>query len=428
MHPLLRPLYTAATSLVRGLAAVAPEGDTKLVRTFRARRDILARYERWADAERDPDRPLLWMHAPSVGEGLQARPVLELVRENYPLAQIAYTHFSPSAERFAAGLRADFVDYLPFDAPSDGERVLEALRPAALVFSKLDLWPILAERAARRHIAIGMISATLPARSRRRTRLGRALLRDAYSRLDAVGAIDAEDADRLVDLGVRADVIQVTGDTRYDQVWDRAERCDRESSLLAPLASDRPTMVAGSTWPADERVLLPAVARARVSVPDLRLVIAPHEPTPAHLAALESRCAAVGLRSTRLGHLDNSDPDVIIVDRLGVLGDLYGVADFAFVGGGFHGAGLHSVLEPAAYGTPVIFGPRTGGARDAELLVARGGAVITPSEGPMAERMVEWARDASVRRDAGARARAVVKEGLGAARATYELVRGLLPD
>ena len=367
------------------------------------------------------------MHAPSVGEGLQARPVIDLIRSEYPRAQVAYTHFSPSAERFAAGLDADFADYLPFDTSADSDRALDALSPSALVFSKLDLWPVLAERASRRNVRIGMISATLPARSGRRTILGRALLGDAYARLDAVGAIDREDADRLLDLGVRPDVMRVTGDTRYDQVWERAQRCDPRSALLAPLMSDRPTIVAGSTWPNDEHVLLPAFTRAREVVAGLRLVIAPHEPTPQHIAALEARAAASRLSTARLGAQGN-DVDVIIVDRVGVLGDLYGIADIAFVGGGFHAAGLHSVLEPAAFGVPVIFGPRTGGGRDAELLVARGGAIVAASEIPMADRIASWVRDPSARAEAGARARAVVEGGLGAARATYNLVRTLLPD
>ena len=428
MHPLLRPLYHGAGTLATGLAHFVPSGDAKLIRTLRARKDILARYERWGARDRDRARPLLWMHAPSVGEGLQARPVLELVRAEHPRAQLAYTHFSPSAERFAAGLDADFVDYLPFDTNADATRALNALEPSALVFSKLDVWPLLAELAARRGVRTGMISATLPARSHRRSRVGRALLGDAYARLDAVGAIDQEDADRLIDLGVRPAVIRVTGDTRYDQVWERARRSDRRSPLLAPLAGERPTMVAGSTWPSDERVLVPAFARARRLEPDLRLLIAPHEPTPEHLAGLEGRLSAAGLRGARLAAAGDSDPDVVIVDRVGILGDLYGVADFAFVGGGFHGAGLHSVLEPAAFGAPVMFGPRTGGARDAELLIVRGGAAIAATDGAMADRIVEWVRDPVARREAGSRARALVEAGTGAARATYELVRTLLPD
>jgi 3-deoxy-D-manno-octulosonic-acid transferase len=367
------------------------------------------------------------MHAPSVGEGLQARPVLQILRAEYPRAQIAYTHFSPSAARFAGTLGVDFTDYLPFDTGPDVRAALGALRPSALVFAKLDLWPLLAAGAAARGVRLGMISATLSARSARGGPLGRALLSDAYALLDGVGAIDQADAARLVRLGVRESVIRVTGDTRYDQVWERAENVDRRAPLLIGLADGRPTIVAGSTWPADDDVLLPAFERAFRMRSRVRLIIAPHEPTATHIDAIARWASKAGLRSARLGIESAPAADVVIVDRVGVLGDLYALGDIAYVGGGFHGAGLHSVLEPAAFGIPVLFGPRHEGSRDAALLIARGGGATVASTSALADQLGVWLADSGRRADAGARARGVVADGLGAARATYELVRALLP-
>jgi 3-deoxy-D-manno-octulosonic-acid transferase len=426
VHPALRPAYSGVGYLARALAAAAPDGGGKFLRTLRARRGIDDRYREWA-GHRDSNRPLLWMHAPSVGEGLQARPVLRLIRSRRPDVQLAYTHFSPSAERFARGLGADFTDYLPFDTATDSRTALDSIQPSALVFAKLDLWPILVEEAASRGVRLGMISATLAARSGRGSRLGRALLGDAYGRLDAVGAIDEADAERLVTLGVREEVIRVTGDTRYDQVWERAQGVDRATPMLAALAGDRPTLVAGSTWPADERVLLPAFERARASDPRLRLIIAPHEPHAAHVDAILAWARRAGVAYARLGDEAARRADVIVVDRVGLLGDLYAVADFAYVGGGFHRAGLHSVLEPAAFGMPVIFGPRTGGSRDAERLLARGGGARISSSTGLAGRLEQWRADPAEAVRAGAAARATVADGLGAADATCELVMRLLP-
>ena len=105
--------YDAAGQLARALAVVAPSGDAKFLRALRARRGIRARYAAWARSGRDRSRPLLWMHAPSVGEGLQARPVLQLARAERPDLQLAYTFFSPSAASFARGLTVEFADYLP---------------------------------------------------------------------------------------------------------------------------------------------------------------------------------------------------------------------------------------------------------------------------------------------------------------------------
>lgn len=423
---MLRPFYAFAVEVARFAASVAPERDGKFWRSLGARKGIQERYTAWGAAHRESARPLLWMHAPSVGEGLQARPVIERLRASRSDLQLAYTHFSPSAERFAHSLGADFVDYLPFDSMADARATLDALRPTALVYSKLDVWPALTREAAQRGVALGLISATLAAQSARRSRLVATVLRDAYARLDAVGAIDQDDAARLLALGVRQAALEVTGDTRYDQVWARAQRVDRAGSLLAPLASRRPTVVAGSTWPADETVLANAWRSVRRQIPHARLIIAPHEPEPAHLASIERWAAADRMSIARLGGDDARTADVVLVDRVGVLGDLYALASAAFVGGGFHEAGLHSVLEPAAFGAPVAFGPRCERSRDAMLLAKAGGGIAAPSATALAGALIGWLRADENRRAAGDRAMAVVRSGLGAADRSTRLVERLL--
>ncbi|HET7564077.1 MAG TPA: glycosyltransferase N-terminal domain-containing protein [Gemmatimonadaceae bacterium] len=427
-HPpaLLRFAYESAARAASAAAYVAPRGDAKLLRALRARRGIRARFAAWGASARTAERPLLWMHAPSVGEGLQARPVLQRLRAACPDVQIAYTFFSPSAEAFARGIGADFIDYLPFDSTADARAALDALCPTALVFSKLDVWPSLAREASHRGVRLGLVSATLAAGSGRRHPLASALLRDAYARLDAVGAIDADDAERLVELGVRRDAICVTGDTRYDQVWSRAHSVDRNGQLLVPLRSHRATLVAGSTWPADDAVLLPAWRELHGAVPSVRLIIAPHEPTAAHLEPIERWARASTLRVARLGVPDATTADVVLVDRVGVLGELYALADVAFVGGGFHAAGLHSVLEPAAFGAPVLFGPRHQASRDAGLLIACGGGASVDTTHALGERLHDWLTRDDARRRAGDAARALVQHGLGAADRSLALVERLL--
>lgn len=422
----LRLGYELVARVARSAAALAPPGDAKLVRALRGRRGVRGRFEAWGRMERAPARPLLWMHAPSVGEGLQAKPVLELVRQRHADVQLAYTHFSPSAVNFAKSLDVDFRDYLPFDTEGDGVAALDALRPTALVFAKLDLWPTLVRLAHGRGVHLGLISATLAADSSRGSFFGRALLRDAYARLDAVGAIDEEDADRLVALGVRRDAIIVTGDTRYDQVWARARSVDRNAPLLAGLRSDRLTIVAGSTWPADEAELLTAMGRIIASNPNVRFIVAPHEPTAGHVTAVERWATRERLTIARLGTHDAATAPIVLVDRVGVLAELYALADIAYVGGAFHAAGLHSVLEPAAFAAPVLFGPHHQGSRDAHLLLARGGAYSVAGASALTARFDAWLRDAESRRSAGLRAQSLVHEGVGAAERTYGLMEGLL--
>lgn len=425
MHPLVALPY-AAFGAAAALASRLPlPGNGKAIRALRARRGLITRFETWGRTSRDPARPLLWMHAPSVGEGLQARPVVQRLRADHPDWQVVYTFYSPSAERFAASVGADFAEYLPFDTAANAERLLTALRPSAIVFAKLDLWPHLAEHAAQHGVPLGMIAATLAEGSGRRGVLARALLGDAYAALNAVGTIAEGDGARLAELGVRPERIVVTGDTRYDQVHARATAVDRESALLAPLASARPTLVAGSTWPADESPLRAAWREVRRDAPDARLIIAPHEPDRAHLDPIRAWAREDGLSLATLGDADASH-DLVLVDRVGVLGELYALGSAAYVGGGFHAAGLHSVLEPAAFGMPVIFGPRHANSRDASLLLECRGGFAAGNADELARAIIIALTETDTRLHAGASARALVVAGLGASERSADLIERLV--
>jgi 3-deoxy-D-manno-octulosonic-acid transferase len=436
MNAALRAAYHVAGAVATGAADAATlvPGNAKWLRALRARHGVIAHYTAFGAAGRDRSRPLLWMHAPSVGEGLQGKPVLELVRRQYPEYQIAYTHFSPSAEPLAAGFRehglVDFAAYLPWDTGSAARDVLAALLPAALVFVKLDVWPVLTASAAAAGVRLGLVSGTLSAHSGRRSSWGAALLHDAYARLDAAGAISPDDAARLQALGVSAGALSVTGDTRYDQVWERAALVRRDGPLLRKLGdAGRETIVAGSTWPPDEDVVLDAWLAARRSTPGTRLVLAPHEPAPHRIAALERWAASHDIRAARLDGAATGIgdvPDLVLVDRVGVLGDLYAIASIAYVGGAFHSAGLHSVLEPAAYGVPVVFGPQHGGQRDAALLLSAGAAATVRDATACASVFRGWLTNPASRRAAGDHARAVVESGLGAAQRSATLVERLM--
>lgn len=425
MNSLLRIPYAVVGAATDALVRIAPAGESKFARGLANRRGLIERYEQWATKSRDRARPLVWLHAPSVGEGLQALPVIELLRAKRPDVQIAYTFYSPSAASFARTVGADFADYLPFDTFAHAHSIVSAISPSALIFSKLDIWPALTETAAAARIPVGVISATLPESSGRRGMLARALLGDAYAAIDQVGAIDEKDAERLREQGVRADRVRVTGDTRFDQVWARAQR--PPLPIVQALRSARPTLVAGSTWPTDEEHLLPAWTRIRDKIPDARLIIAPHEISREHLGAVERWAGASSLRLSRVDDAAASNADVILIDRYGILGDLYALADVSFVGGGFHSAGIHSVLEPAAFGSPVLFGPRNERSREASRLVVAGGGATIKGEADLSIRLDDWLGSASSRELAGALARRFVETGRGAAERSYELITALLP-
>ncbi|HVH68523.1 MAG TPA: glycosyltransferase N-terminal domain-containing protein [Gemmatimonadales bacterium] len=428
-------IYRLGIRLAQRALPLVARFDKKLARGLDARRGVTQRLAAWARSLRDPRRPLVWVHAPSVGEGLQAKPVLEALRAEAPHWQLAYTFFSPSAERLARTLPVDVADYLPLDRPGEVRAALEALQPTALVFSKLDVWPELTLAAAARGVKLGLISATVAPHSSRLRWPARGWAEPAYRALDRIGTISEEDGRRLEELGARRAVIEMTGDTRYDSVAERAERFDRTRDPFARLAiapAGTFTIVAGSTWPADEAVVLPAFADFLAQVPTARLILAPHEPNPDHLAGIMQRAAAAGLpRPVRLSQIEHqSHAPVIVVDRVGILADLYALAAIAFVGGGYHRAGLHSVLEPAVFGVPVAVGPHWHMSRDAALLIERGGAVALAADGrhPLHSQWLVWHHDRAARVRAGAAGKALVREGRGAAERTTRLVRRLVEN
>lgn len=440
-------LYEAALGVARPLfhGAAVVHGDTD--RAVRGRRESLLRFERWGASGRDPDRPLVWVHAPSVGEGLMAQAIIAALREARPDIQIAFTHFSPSAERIAQDVGADVAGYIPWDTRGPVRRALAALRPSALAFVRTEVWPVVTREARHGGARLFLINAVLSEDSGRLSWLGRTFLESVYRRLDGVGAVSEDHAARYERLGVPPGAIRVTGDARFDQVSERVaargllelrrrrsgegNAADLEAAL-AGLTDDlatvfrllgdptRFTLVAGSTWKSDEEVLVPVLGVIRRER-RVRVVIAPHDPSPSHLSALEERLERAGLRHARLGALVSAGgaasrvPDGIIVDRLGLLADLYAIADLAYVGGGFRSAGLHSVVEPAALGVPVLFGAKHGNAREAAVLARRGGGFVVEGAGDVEARIRSLDADRSALAAAGAAAASYVEEETGAA-------------
>lgn len=422
--------YRALARLGAALAPALALADSKIAAGHRGRREAEWRLRRWAEASRDQARPLVWLHASSVGEGLQAESVLTELRAALPQAQYAYTHFSPSAAALARRLPVDVADYLPYDLPGTAERLLDALSPSLLVFSKLDLWPELATRAADHGATVAIIAATVSPGSGRLRWPARPLLRAGYAAVSAAGAISAEDGERLHRLGVPLERISVLGDPRFDSVVARVRAVEADHPLFR-FGRGAPTMVAGSTWPGDEAVLLEAFARLRAGRPDARLILVPHEPTPSHMEAVDRRALRAGLPPpVRLGAAERPVP-LLLVDRVGVLAAMYGGGTMAYVGGGFGRAGLHSVLEPAAWGLPVAFGPRWRQSRDAALLLEAGAAVALPegnrdlAVAALQRTWEEWIANEPRRRDQGGRAGQVVERGRGAAQRSAEMLRGL---
>jgi len=444
------------------------KGQSKLARGLRGRRNSHERLIAWGRGLRPVERPVVWAHASSVGESIQARAVIDVLRRRMPGLQVVFTYFSPSAEGVCGDFPAEICAFLPWDLPEVLGPVLDALQPSVIVFTQREVWPSLAAAAAAREVPTVLIAGTMPKGAGRSSAPGRILLGPAFRSLRAVAAVSKEDAERLVLLGVRSDRVTVTGDPGIDAARERVAGIDREALHLRifgdgrgpvegnhpvegndPIEGRGPILVAGSTWPSDEEVLVPALARVRESVPGLRIVLAPHEPDGYDFPGLGRRLAADGWTTALLAEGEGTGEaegtaearrggtglgaDAILVDRVGVLAELYTLSSVAYVGGGFRTRGfrkrgLHSVLEPAAAGVPVLMGPGHGGSLHATRLLAAGAARVVADADSLAHALREWVEPRGKNEDPGQHAMDYIENHRGSAGRTADLISQFLPQ
>ncbi len=302
--------------------------------------------------------------------------------------------------------------------------MLDAVRPRLLVLSRADVWPELVWAALARGLPVALVGAAVrPGSGRLRWPLRR-VFRSLYQGLAYVGAASPPDAARLLGLGVRQEVLDVTGDPRHDQVLERVPDW-KAVRPLAAWSAPGDVLVAGSTDLQDESLLLEAMAALGSRRPAARLILCPHQPSSRRTERLLAQARRAGITALpwRDGPLDGDAP-CVIVERMGILADLYLLGALAYVGGGLGSRGVHAVIEPAACALPVVVGSR-GHSADVTRLLAAGGAVALPSRN-QAPALVElwdsWLEDVPARHRAGLAARRALTAG-AAPRTARRLLR-----
>ncbi|MCR4438413.1 MAG: glycosyltransferase N-terminal domain-containing protein [bacterium] len=377
----------------------------------------------------DRTAPRLWIHACSMGEFEQARPLIAAARERIPNVAVLLSVTSPSVrDHITEGAECDVVTYLPLDTLPGARRFIRIARPQIGVVVRHDIWPNHIAALRRSRAPAVLIDASLSAKICPGRWSGRVVGRLLYSSFDYILATSAAEAERLRAVAGAGPTIIPVGDTRYDQVKRRSMENDKVRDLQHYFgACAQPVFLAGSTWPADERHLLPAL-RSLCGELGLRVIFVPHEPGQEHLAELERQLAAQGLASLRLSvwrQGAKADGAVLVVDEVGILANLYSVADVAYVGGGFT-TGVHSVLEPAVYGIPVLFGPHHSNSNEALDLVRRGGGFVVNSTEEVEKYLSRLLHNGKARETAGSQARAMVEERMGASVRIVEFLEKIL--
>lgn len=321
----------------------------------------------------------VWIHCASLGEFEQGRPVLEKIKSLYPAYKIILTFFSPSGYEIRKNYQAaDGVLYLPLDFPANAKKFLDIIHPRLVIFVKYDYWYYYLAECKKRKIPLLVISALFRKEMnffRWYGKLSRIMLK-FFTHLFVQ---DKESLYLLEKIGIKHKV-SISGDTRFDRVAEIAENF-QPLEEIKKFCGHQPVLVAGSTWPEDEKI----IQQATVEIPQLKLIIAPHEIHSDHLEQLKQIFPQSVFYSeiktgNQLPGASTSTSNCLIIDNIGVLSRLYHYATITYVGGGF-GKGIHNTLEAAVHGKPVIFGPNHKKFREAiDLMESGAGICIYNSE------------------------------------------------
>lgn len=325
-------------------------------------------------AERvDASQKHIWFHFASLGEFEQGRPVLEKLKEKYPSKKIVVTFFSPSGYEIRKNYALADVFYLPLDTKHHAKSFIDAINPEMAIFTKYEFWHFYFEELHRREIPLYVISGIFRPNQVFFKWYG-GFYRKILSKVTYFFVQNEESENLLKSIGI--DQVTINGDTRFDRVFENAQ-APKKLNLIEAFIGDSPTIICGSTWPEDEKLL--SVLPEKYA--DWKFIIAPHEIHESHIESIEKHFPFGSIRFSvfssqlNIGHsqISSLESQILIIDNIGMLSALYQYGKLAYIGGGF-GAGIHNTLEAAAFGLPVIFGPKYDKFQEAKDLITLGAA------------------------------------------------------
>jgi len=355
----MRFLYSLGILFFGFLIRVASLGNTKAEEWIKGRKNWQEKLENHSNL-----KGCIWFHCASLGEFEQGRPLIEKLKKRNPNRPVLLTFYSPSGYEIRKDYPlADCVCYLPLDTIKNARVFLNLTKPDVAIFVKYEVWHNFFAEISARKIPLFMISAIF-----RETQIYfkpyGSWFRKSLKSSNKIFTQDDKSSRLLNSIGVKQNA--VAGDTRFDRVIEVAENA-KSIPVLQDFCANAVTLVAGSTWPADEELLMKYHQKNR----NLKFIIAPHEIGASHINTLLSKFPR-GVKWSKNEEI-NLNINVIIVDSIGLLSTIYKYGNIAYIGGGF-GSGIHNTLEPAVYGIPVIFGPNFNKFKEAKGLCASNGA------------------------------------------------------
>lgn len=367
----------------------------------------------------------IWIHAVSVGETLAVAGLVKQLQQRYPERKIFLSSVTAAgreaAEKKLPGVAGRF--YLPFDWKFAVRRVLRHIRPSVLVIVETELWPNLLRTVKESGCQTILVNARVSDRSFPGYRLGRLFIRRVLQDISRICTQTPTDAERFQQLGARAESLVVTGNIKFDGRAPEFGKLGTKIKNVLTAENRAPVFVAGSTMRGEEPLVLDAWQRVREKHPRAIMILAPRHPGRFDEVAemLQARQLS-NVRRTRLPEIEDevrrllSRTEILLLDTIGELAEIVGVADAVFVGGSLVPTGGHNVVEPAFWGKPILFGPHMNNFRDvASLFLKADAAVQVADAGALADAVLRLLEHPADARRMGERAREVASQQSGAA-------------
>ena len=357
----------------------------------------------------DPSKTNIWFHFASLGEFEQGRPVLEKIKILHPNKDIIVTFFSPSGYEIRKNYAlAAGVFYLPLDTATNARKLIAAIKPEIAIFTKYEYWYHYFKVLNQQNIPLYVISGIFRPDQIFFKWYG-SFNRKILSFVSHFFVQNQESVDLLK--SIHFENVSLSGDTRFDRVAENAQS-PKTIQEVADFCGSDPVFIAGSSWPADEQLIAGLITQH----PDWKFIIAPHETDDSHIEALKKLIPAAITHSGLLKGKEKT-AQTLIIDNIGMLSSLYQYGNIAYIGGGF-GAGIHNTLEAAAYGIPVIFGPKYAKFQEAKDLIEIGAAISIETESDLSAAFLQFQKNAA----AGKIAQKYVQDKTGSTRQILDYI------
>lgn len=373
-------------------------------------------------------RRTIWLHAVSVGEAVGAIPLVRVLLGEEAGRRLVITTTTKGGMEI---LRKTFGDritaaYFPFDFPWVVRRALKAFHPDALILMETEIWPNLIGACARGGIPVLLLNGRVSDRMARAGGGMRRLYRGVFSMMEALGMQTGRDADRIIALGAPKRKVHIVGNMKFDGIMTDTDavKLDELRRLLAP--EKGPILIAGSTHPGEEEIVLAVFRRLREKIGALQLAIAPrHIERAGEVAAIVEKHGFIAvLRSLAAAPVSGGERPVVVLDTIGELRYVYSIATLCFVGGSLVERGGHNILEPAACGKAPFYGPYTMNFSASVLTLEQGGGGIQVADtGEFSEQAFRYLSDEEYRGKMDGNALEVVRRNSGATARAYDLFR-----